>query len=381
MTAYLDNAATTKVCTAAAEAALNIMTESYGNPSSTHKLGRDAKKLLEASRARIASAIGAAPNEIFFTSGGTEADNWAIFSAAEYTKRRGKHIISSSAEHSAVLKALELLKKSGYEITLLKPQADGSVSVEDVVSNLREDTVLVSLMLVNSETGGITDIPAIAKALKEKKSSAILHTDAVQGFLKYPFSVKTLGADLVSLSGHKIHAPKGAGALFVKGGGRSLKLSPLLVGGLQEGALRAGTEALPSIVAFGIAAETGLSSMDESIDKMSMLKAYAIERLTSEIQGLLVLSGKAPHILNVSLPDYKGETIVNFLDGRGICVSRSSACKKGGRSHVLEAVGHPPAVIDGALRISLSRFTAKDEIEALCDGILAASQSLYKVLS
>ncbi len=380
MTAYLDNAATTKVCTEAAETALNIMTENYGNPSSTHKMGRDAKKLLEASRTQIASAIGAAPGEIFFTSGGTEADNWAIFSAAEHTKRRGKHIISSSAEHSAVLKALELLKKQDYEITLLKPQADGSVSVKDVLSNLRQDTVLVSLMLVNSETGGITDIPAIAKALKEQKSTAILHTDGVQGFLKLPFSVKTLGADLLSLSGHKIHAPKGVGALFVKGGGKSIKLSPLLVGGLQEGSLRAGTEALPSIAAFGRAAEVGLSSMDEAINKMTMLKAYAIERLTSEVEGLLVLSGKAPHILNVSLPGYKSETIVNFLDGRGICVSRSSACKKGGRSHVLEAVGHPAPIIDGALRISLSRFTRAEEMKALCDGILAASQSLFKVL-
>lgn len=217
MSIYLDNAATTKVCREAAEAAVKAMSECYGNPNSTHKLGREAKKLLDASRAAIAKALGCRSGEVYFTSCGSESDNWAIIRAAEYY-RRGKHVITSKAEHDAVLKSMAWLEKQGFEVTYLTPQHDGSISVQQVLDALREDTALISLMMVNNETGAVTDIAAIAKAIRSAGSKAYLHTDAVQAFLKVPFSAKTLGADLISISGHKIHAPKGIGALYIRQG-------------------------------------------------------------------------------------------------------------------------------------------------------------------
>jgi len=380
MTAYFDNAATTRVCAEAADAAYKIMTEDCGNPSSTHKMGRDAKAILDASRAALAKALGAGSEEVFFTSCGSESDNWAILSGADYMKRRGAHIISSEAEHSAVLRSLDVLEKRGFEVTRLKPEKDGSISGNAVMNALRNDTILVSLMLVNNETGGVTDINAISKALKSSGSSALLHTDAVQGFLKVPFSAKTLGADMISVSGHKIHAPKGIGALYLKGGIRSLNLAPLIVGGGQEFGKRAGTESLPLISAFAKAAELGSGLFEESHKKMATLKELAVKRLTSENEGLMVLSGAAPHLLSISLPGYKSEVLMNYLEGLGIYVSKSSACKKGGRSYVLDAIGMPNEVIDGALRLSFSRFTTEDEVNALCDGIKSARERLYTML-
>lgn len=381
MGVYLDNAATTMVCGEAAEAALKVMTEIYGNPSSTHTMGREARAVLEDSRSRLAKALGAAQtDEVFFTSCGSESDNWALRCGAELMRRQGKHIISSPVEHSAVLKSLELLEKQGYEVTYLKPEPDGSIAPDTVAAALREDTILVSLMMVNNETGGVTDIRAIADLLKSKKCSALLHTDAVQSFLKIPFSAKALGADMISVSGHKIHAPKGVGALYIKNSGMTRNLPSFILGGGQERGKRAGTEALPAIAAFGRAAELGFGEMDSSIERMRRLKQLASDRLTAEIPGLLVLSGSAPQILSISLPGYGSEVLMNYLEGLEIYVSKSSACKKGGRSYVLEALGHKSSVIDGALRIGLSRFTTEDEINALCDGLAEASQRVYKKL-
>ncbi len=380
MTAYLDNAATTKVCNEAAKAALNAMTELYGNPSSTHKMGREAKALLDESRAKLALALGTKPQELFFTSSGSESDNWALISSAELMKRHGNHIISSQAEHSAVLKSLEVLEKRGFEVTRLKPEGDGSISAKAVKDALREDTILVSLMLVNNETGGITDIAKVAEALKKSGSAALLHTDAVQGFLKVPFSAKTLGADLITVSGHKIHAPKGIGALYIKDGAKTRNLAPFIVGGSQEFGKRAGTESLPLIAAFAAAAELGSSLASQAQQEMAQLKKLAETRLCTENEGLMLLSGDAPHILSISMPGYKSEVVMNYLDSLGIYVSKSSACKKGGRSYVLEAMGLPSAVIDGALRISFSRYTTLDEVNALCDGISMAREKLFTVL-
>ena len=382
MTAYLDNAATTKVCPEAAAAAMKMMTEIYGNPSSTHTLGREAKAVLDDSRKAVAETLGANPGELFFTSCGSESDNWALRSACALQHRRGKHIISSTVEHSAVLRSLELLEKQGFEVTRLSPDADGSISPDAVKNALRGDTILVSLMLVNNETGAVNDIPAVSELLKAAGSPALLHTDAVQGFLKVPFSVKTLGADLISISGHKVHAPKGIGALWVRGGTKTLKLPPLIVGGLQEGGRRAGTEALPNIAAFAAACKVGKSVFPESFEREKALKALAGSRRTAENDGLRILSGTnaAPGILSISLPGYRSEVLMNFLEARGVYVSRSSACKKGGRSYVLEELGLPPRVIDGAIRISFSRFTTEAEINALCDGIRDARQTLYPSL-
>ena len=369
---YLDNAATTQVCPEAAEAALNAMTVSYGNPSSTHRLGREAKKLLDSSRASVAKALGCDSAHLYFTSCGSESDNWAIINGAHYS-RVGRHIITSRVEHDAVLKSAAFLESTGWEVTYLSPNDDGSVSVEAVLDALREDTALISLMLVNNETGAVTDIAGIARAVHERSSRALIHTDAVQGFMKVPFSAKTLGADMISISGHKIHAPKGIGALYVH---RGLNLPPYIHGGAQESGKRAGTEPLPQIAAFGAAAQAANNSMEQYVRQMFELREYAVRRLTSENGGLIIIGGGAPHILSFSLPGYRSEVMMNFLEDRDIFVSKSSACKKGGRSHVLEAIGLKSAVIDSAIRVSLSRFTVRADIEALCSGVKAARESL-----
>lgn len=373
---YLDNAATTRVCPEAAAAAIRYMTEDFGNPSSTHGPGRAARTALKEARAVIASSLGAAPGEIFFTAGGTEGDNWAIRAGAMSMRRKGRHIISSAAEHDAVRKSLDALESGGFEVTRLSPAADGSVHVGDVLAALREDTVLVSLMLVNNETGAVTDIPAVSKALKAAGSGALLHTDAVQGYLKVPFTAGSLGADMITLSGHKIHAPKGTGALYVRSG---LRLPPLLVGGGQEDGRRSGTENLPGICAFA-AAVTAAKADRDAFSRMAGLRQRAIDTLTAEAPELVVICGGAPHILNVSLPGYKSEVLLNYLDAKGICVSKGSACKRGARSHVLEAMNLPPKVIDGSLRISLCRFTTQEEIDGFCRTLLEARSSLYKTL-
>jgi cysteine desulfurase len=370
---YFDNAATTVVCPEAAEAALRAMTLCYGNPSSTHARGREAAKLLAAARSEAADALGCKSEELVFTSCGSESDNWALLGGAESARRTGRHIISSLVEHDAVRKSLDLLEAQGWEVTRLRPGADGAVRAEDVRAALREDTALISLMMVNNETGGVTDVAAVAGMLRAEGSRALLHTDAVQAFLKVPFSAKTLGADLISVSGHKIHAPKGVGALYIRSG---LRLKPFIVGGSQESGRRAGTEAVPQIAAFGAAARVAKAGMAENTARMAALKAGALDRLRAEIPELQWIDAAAPHILSVSLPGWRSEVLMNFLEAREIYVSKSSACKKGGRSHVLEAMGLSPRVIDGALRISLSRYTTADDVDALCRALKEARDTL-----
>ncbi len=373
MSIYLDNAATTKVCPEAAEAALKAMTEYYANPSSTHRMGREAKKLLDGARAKVAKALGCAPDEVYFTSCGSEGDNWAIIEGAHYAGRKGRHIISSKAEHSAVRKSLERLEKEGYEVTMLDPEADGSISKDSVIAALRPDTCLVSLMLVNNEVGGITDIAAISKAVHAANPNTLVHTDAVQAFLKIPFAASKLGADMIAVSGHKVHAPKGIGALYIRKG---LNLPPHIVGASQEAGKRAGTEAMPQILAFGEACESARLAFPAYHKHLQELRAHAIERLTGENEGVLILGGTAPQLLAVSLPGYRSEVIMNFLEAKEIYVSKSSACKKGGRSHVLEAMKLPVEVIDGAIRVSFCRYTTLEEIDAFCEAIREAKQSL-----
>lgn len=373
MEIYLDNAATTRVCTEAADIAYKVMTDCYGNPSSTHTKGRDAKAYLDTARAQIASALGCSASEVYFTSCGSESDVWAITRGAESAARRGRHIISSAVEHDAVRKTLEELESRGFEVTYLSPEKDGSVSADAVKAALREDTILVTLMMVNNETGGITDIAAIAKMLKGCGSKALLHTDAVQGFMKMPFSAKKLGADMISISGHKIHAPKGIGALYIKTG---VKIKPLIRGGAQEGGMRAGTEAMPQIAAFGKAAEIAFSGMKDNCDTMASLRALAMSTICADIPEAQIIGGGAPHILSVSLPGWRSEVLMNFLEAEGIYVSRSSACKKGGRSHVLEAMRLPAQVIDGAIRVSFSRYNTEDDVLALCSALKRAHDTL-----
>ena len=370
---YLDNAATTKVCPEAAEAAVKAMTEVYGNPSSTHTKGREAKKLLDASRKKLAAALGCLPEEVVFTSCGSESDNWALLSGAEAMKRKGKHIISSLVEHDAIRKTLDTLEGLGYEVTRLVPDATGAISVSAVENALRDDTILVSLMMVNNETGAVTDIAAISRMLKKHRAQALLHTDAVQAFMKVPFRAKTLGADMISISGHKVHAPKGIGALYIRSG---LRLKPLISGGSQEAGRRAGTEALPQIAAFAAACEIAAAGFAENAAKMTALKKSTVEKLRAAIPGLVALETEAPHILSISLPGWRSEVLMNLLETKEIYVSKSSACKKGGRSHVLEAIGMKSDVIDGAIRIGFSRFSTEEDVDALVEGLTDACRTL-----
>lgn len=373
MEIYLDNAATTRVCPEAADIAYKTMLECYGNPSSTHTKGREAKAVLDTARKQLAAALDCAPGEVYFTSCGSEGDNWAIINGAESMRRKGIHVISSEVEHDAVRRSCDELKRRGFDVTMLKPAPDGSIKPEQVVAALRPDTVLVSLMMVNNETGAVTDIAAVAKALKKSKSIALLHTDAVQGFMKVPFSAKKLGADMISVSGHKIHAPKGIGALYIKTG---VKIKPYIMGGAQESGLRAGTEPMPQIAAFGKACELAKAGMAQYTDTMAKLREYAAESIVAQMPEAIIIGGGAPHILSVSLPGWRSEVLMNFLEARGIFISRSSACKKGGRSHVLEAMGLPADVIDGAVRISLSRYTTKEELSELCAALKDAHDTL-----
>jgi cysteine desulfurase len=246
-----------------------------------------------------------------------------------------------------------------------------------VADVLRPDTILVSLMLVNNETGAVNDIAAVSRAIRNSGCPALLHSDAVQGYMKIPFTAKSLGADMISLSAHKINAPKGTGALYVR---RGLRLPPFIVGGGQESGFRSGTEGLPGICAFAAAANVALKVMDQSMENMASLRALAVDTLKRQCPELVVIGGGAPHILCLSLPGYKSEVLLNFLDAKGVCVSKGSACKKGARSHVLASMSLPADVMDGAIRISLCRFTTEKEIRYFCDCLVQARNTLLKVL-
>ncbi|NLV51449.1 MAG: cysteine desulfurase [Clostridiales bacterium] len=373
MSVYLDNAAATVLCPEAAEAVLRSMKDDYANPSSVHTMGRAAKKTIDNAREVIADALGADPGEIFFTSGGTEADNWAILGAAELKRHIGKHIISSPTEHDAVIKPLELLESRGYDICKLKPTNAGTFSEQELEAAVREDTVLVSLMMVNNETGNITSIRTCSEALKRRGSRALMHTDAVQAFLKIPFEAQTTGADLISISSHKIHGPKGIGALYVK---RGINLPPIIYGGGQEGGKRSGTEAAPLIAGFAAAVTAGKKVFSESVRSMNELRQNLIDELSLKVPGIMLIGGGAPHIICLSIPGYKGEVILNYLDARGIYISRASACKRGRRSHVLQAMGLDPEIIDGSIRVSLSGYTNKDETRAFAEALECAVREL-----
>ena len=373
---YLDNAATTRPCPEAAEAVSRAMTETWGNPSATHAPGRAARKLLEESREAVLRALKAKSGTLVFTSGGTEADNQALKCAARQARHRGRHIISSLAEHEAVLNSLRDLAAEGWEVTLLKPDGVGRVPVEAVAEALREDTVLVSLMLVNNETGAVNDLAGVRRLLRQRGSGALLHTDAVQAFAKLPFTPESLGADLISLSGHKIGGPKGVGALWLRQG---VKLPPLLHGGGQEGNLRSGTEAMPAIAGFGAAAAAASKR-----DTAALAVRYAsLRRLLAENLPEATLIGGtegvcAGHICCVSFPGCRAEVLQNWLDGEGVCVSRGSACARGRRSHVLEAMSLPPALIDGALRVSFSPETAEEEVLEFCRLVTEAKARYFR---
>lgn len=376
---YLDNAATTPVRQEAAQAALQAMTEGWGNPSSRYALGTQAAEQVKTWRKQVADVLGCQPNELYFTSCGSEGDNWAIQAAVELGRHKGKHIITSALEHSAVLEPCKALERQGYEVTYLKPDKNGVLSMEELAAALRPDTVLVSMMLVNNELGTVNPIREVANLIKRAGSPALLHCDAVQGFLKVPFTVKELGADFVAVSGHKIHAPKGIGALYVRNG---LKVSPMIRGGGQENGLRSGTEATAQIAAFAAAVQAGKDNLERDLAHMAEMKAYAAQTLQEKVSGLILVGeGTAPHILPVSMPGYKSEVVLRFLSDRGVYVSSGSACHKGKPSHVYAALGLQKKILDGVLRISFSYDTTREDIDALAEGLAAAQKGLFTSLS
>ena len=362
---YLDNSATTKPCKEAVEAMTAALTEGWANPSALYGFGFDAAKQLRSARHSVASVMGAEPDRIFFTSGGTEADNWAIFGTVKRFGKRGKHIITTAIEHHAVLNCMKDLEAQGYEVTYLQPDNLGNISADCLKAALRKDTILVSVMMVNNEVGSVMPIQQMAKLTHKLCPDAIFHTDAVQGFLKIPFSAKTLGADLITVSSHKIHGPKGAGALYIS---PRLKSFPaLLLGGGQENGYRSGTEATPAIFGFAAATAAGAVSFREDIQKEKALITGLVERL-STVNGIVINGAHdAPHILSLSIPGVPTQNTINILPDHGICISAGSACAKGHRSHTLTAMNLAPEVMDGSFRISLCRDNTPEELDELVD--------------
>ena len=362
---YLDNSATTRVSKTAADKAYEIMTEIYGNPSSLHLMGMNAEKELELARKRVSAALGATSEELFFTSGGTEANNTALFGAAYAKRRSGKRIVISSVEHSSVLEAAARLEQEGFEVVRIAPQIDGIIHPEDVAEAVNDDTILVSVMLVNNETGAVMPVKDIFEAARDKNDKIICHTDAVQAFGKLDFSPKKLGADLLSVSAHKVHAPKGCGALYIK---RRVRIIPRQFGGEQEKKIRPGTEALPLIAAFGAACEE--FDVEGNGERVAELNGYARQRLL-EIGEVVINSPEnaLPYVLNISVGRVRSETMLHFLEEREVFVSSGSACAKGKPSHVLGAMGIDRDRADSALRISFSKLNTKADVDALCEGI------------
>lgn len=370
---YLDNSATTKVLDEAAQKALILMTEEYGNPSSLHTRGFRAKLQLDEARSTLAKKLGCESGEVSFTSGGTEANNLAILGAARANKRAGNKIVTTSIEHSAVLEPMKTLEREGFEIVRISPESDGNISAEKMAEAIDERTILVSMMLVNNETGAILPVKAVSQAIKRAGSRALLHTDAVQGFCKLDFTAKKLGADLITVSGHKVHAPKGVGAIYAS---KTAKVSPLIYGGGQEKGLRPGTEALPLIAAFAEAVRLS-GSPAEHLKHVEELNAYLRAGL-KEIDGVAINSpdDALPYVLNISTGRIKAETMLHHLASSEVYVSSGSACGKVKPSHVLEAMGLPRERVASAIRISFSRFSSKTDVDALLAGLKAGMETL-----
>ncbi|MBQ9228239.1 MAG: cysteine desulfurase NifS [Eubacterium sp.] len=369
MTIYADNAATTRMSDAAVKAMQPLMQEIYGNPSSLHHVGQIAKEYLEDARERIANCIGAAPNEIYFTSGGSEADNQAIFTAAKNGERRGKkHIISSKFEHHAVLHALDQLKMQGFEITLLDVYKEGIVRVEDVAAAIREDTALVTIMTANNEVGTLQPIAEIGKLCKEK--GVVFHTDAVQAVGHIPVNVKDMNVDMLSISAHKFHGPKGVGVLYCRKG---ILLQNLIHGGAQERNKRAGTENTAAIAGMAAALEEAVANMDQNAAYIAKLR----DKIINGVQDIELsfingdLKKRLPGTVNMCFEGIEGESLLLLLDQDGICASSGSACTSGSLdpSHVLLAMGVPVAFAHGSLRLSLSEYNTEEEIDTIIESI------------
>ncbi len=372
---YFDNSSTTRVCREAAEKVMEVMTEEYGNPSSLHTKGFRAEQEMSAARESVAQALGAEPGEITFTSGGTESNNIALFGAARARRKRGRRIVTTAIEHPSVLNTVARLEQEGFEVIRLQPDCAGKIAPEQFREAVTPDTILVSVMRVNNEVGSIQPVEAAADAIEAAKAPALLHVDAVQAFGKLRLRPRRMRADLMSVSGHKIHAPKGVGALYIRSG---VHIEPLTYGGGQERDMRPGTESVPLIAGLG-AAVRALPEPEAELARMRELNGF-LRRELSKIPGVCFNSpdDALPYILNLSAGGVRAETMLHFLSEKGIYVSSGSACSKGRESYVLRAMGLPKDRIGSALRLSFSRFNTKEEAETFVRALKNGLASLVK---
>ncbi|MBQ8550533.1 MAG: cysteine desulfurase [Clostridia bacterium] len=369
-TVYLDNSATTVVCDRAIEYINHALSVNYGNPSSLHVMGMQAEEELRKSRAAVAAMLSCREDEIFFTGSGTEANNTAVFGAARARRKRGNRIVTTAVEHPSVLEAVKLLEDEGFEVIRLVPDVNGKIREGDIFEAVNKDTVLVSIMLVNNETGALQPIKTARAAVTRAAAPALIHCDAVQGFGKMKISVADLGIDLLTASAHKIHGPKGVGILYKK---KNVHIPAYIVGGGQESGLRSGTESVPLISGLRGAIE----ELPKTDEKVRAVRDYAAElfggcgfaKINSPTDAL-------PYIINISVPGYRSETLLHYLESKGIFVSSGSACAKGAGSYVLRAAGLSSDRVDSALRISFSRFNSKEDVDRLFSALKAAKDTL-----
>lgn len=380
MEAYLDNSATTRCSKAAADMVYKLLTEDYGNPSSLHMKGVEAENYINDAKKKIAKTLRVQDKEILFTSGGTESNNTAIIGAAMANKRAGRHIITSSVEHASVLSVMQFLEEQGFEITYLPVNHDGVISVEELKNAVREDTILVSLMHVNNEIGAVMPIEEAGAAIKEKNPAALFHVDAIQSYGKMRIYPAKMHVDLLSVSGHKIHGPKGSGFLYIKD---KTKIHPLLNGGGQQRGMRSGTENVPAIAGLGVAAERIYTGFEEKIDRMYTLREHFIEEVT-KIPGVHVNGhtdrSNAPHIVSVSTEGVRAEVLLHALEDKEIYVSAGSACSsnKPSVSHTLKSIGLKPELLDATIRFSFCVETTEEEIDYAVKEMAALVPMLQK---
>lgn len=374
MEAYLDNSATTPLCKTAKEKMVDSIENIWGNPSSLHEKGIEADLLLKQARMCLAQNLSCNEKEVFFTSGGTEGNNLAVFGASHANKRKGNRVITSAVEHPSVQKAFDRLEAEGFEVIRITTDKKGFIDLSELESAVNDKTILISIMAVNNEVGTIQPIEELSKIVKRKSSPALIHVDAVQAFGKIPLTPKKWGIDLMTVSSHKIHGPKGTGALFVKEG---TKLSPVAAGGGQEKDIRPGTEPMPAIAGFyGAMQELRIK---ESLTKVTELRDYLVGELDKrDFVTINSPENALPYIVNLSLKGLRSETVLNLLSDMEIYVSSGSACSKGHKSPVLTAMGLEDALIDSSLRVSLSRFTNKEQLDYFLKGIDTAVKVIRK---
>ena len=377
---YLDSASTTYVNGEVLQEMLPMFNANFGNASSLHMVGRSATESVDNARIKIAKAINANPSEIYFTSGGTEANNWAIRGLAYANKHRGNHIITSKIEHHSVLDACKQLENEGFKVTYLDVDETGLVKLADLMHYLTDDTILVSIMAANNEVGTIQHLKAICRTCKEKEG-VIFHTDCVQAFTHIALDVQEIGIDALTISAHKIYGPKGVGALYVKKG---VKINNLIFGGNQERGKRGGTTNTPLIVGFGKAVEIATRDMHATNTKLKMLRDYLQALIFEKIEGVKFnghIAQRLPHILNVSFNCIEGESILTMLDMEGICVSTGSACTSGSLepSHVLQAMGVSHELVNGAIRFSVSKATNKEDIDYTVEKLVKIVEKLREI--